>query len=217
MKERQYDAMKSAPPARLGLMVNDTWQSDPKRLAIVMARYKFVSKMLAGKKRVAEVGCGDGWASRIVKQTVDDLWLYDFDKAFIDDIYSRQNPDWPVIARVQNILDGKLEDAPFDAVYSLDVMEHIKPQDERKYLKNIAASLSPNGVFIVGMPSMQSQLYASPQSKEGHVNCHSGDALKSVLEKHFDNVFLFSMSDEVIHTGFYPMAHYLMGVCCAPR
>jgi hypothetical protein len=26
-------------------------------------------------------------------------------------------------------------------------------------------------------------------------------------------VFLFSMNDEVVHTGFYPMAHYLFAVC----
>ena len=24
------------------------------------------------------------------------------------------------------------------------------------------------------------------------------------------NVFLFSMNDEIIHTGFYPLAHYLV-------
>jgi hypothetical protein len=24
---------------------------------------------------------------------------------------------------------------------------------------------------------------------------------------------VFSMNDEVVHTGFYPMAHYLLAVC----
>lgn len=220
MKEHQYEALidRAADKVEwLGLMANDTWQRDPRRMAITLSRYKFVSKMLAGKKKVAELGCGDGFASRIVKQTVDELHLYDFDKTFIDDIYNRMHPDWPVKARVHDILDGKLEEAPFDAIFSLDVMEHIRPEDERKYLRNIAASLHPNGVFIVGMPSLESQKYASAQSRTGHINCHSGDALKDLLGRQFHNVFLFSMNDEVIHTGFYPMAHYLMGVCCGVR
>jgi hypothetical protein len=30
-------------------------------------------------------------------------------------------------------------------------------------------------------------------------------------------VFVFSMNDEVVHTGFYPMAHYLLAVACHRR
>jgi hypothetical protein len=28
------------------------------------------------------------------------------------------------------------------------------------------------------------------------------------------NVFIFSMNDEVVHTGFHPLAHYLRALCC---
>lgn len=221
MKERQYDKLLDTAAQGIeyfGLMSNDTWKNDPKRLMIAMARYKFVSKMLADKFKVAEVGCGDGFYSRIVKQAVGELWLYDFDKIFIDEVYRRKNKDFPVAARVHDIVKwGPLEETPFDAIYSLDVMEHIPEDDEYKYLFNIARSLKPSGVFIVGMPSLESQPYASPQSKIGHVNCMSGDDLKMKLEKVYQNVFLFSMNDEVIHTGFYPMAHYLMAICTGPK
>ena len=30
-------------------------------------------------------------------------------------------------------------------------------------------------------------------------------------------LFSFSMNDEVVHTGFLPMAHYLIALCCEPR
>ena len=52
------------------------------------------------------------------------------------------------------------------------------------------------------MPSLESQKYASKQSKEGHVNCKSGENLKKLLNKYFINNFVFSMNDEVVHTGF---------------
>jgi len=69
----------------------------------------------------------------------------------------------------------------------------------------------------VGMPSLESQAHASPQSKEGHVNCKTGKDLKRLMQDYFHNVFLFSMNDEVVHTGFYPMAHYLIAVCTTLR
>ena len=119
---------------------------------------------------------------------------------------------WNFKAKVHDLLSGKL-DGRYDAIYSLDVMEHIHPSNENLYIENLAAALDSNGVLIVGMPSLESQKYASPPSKAGHINCKSGNDLKSVMEKFFYNVFLFSMNDEVVHTGFSPMAHYLFAVC----
>ena len=36
--------------------------------------------------------------------------------------------------------------------------------------------------------------------------------LKQMLDRRFRNGFLYSMNDEVVHTGFSPMAHYLIAV-----
>jgi 2-polyprenyl-3-methyl-5-hydroxy-6-metoxy-1,4-benzoquinol methylase len=105
----------------------------------------------------------------------------------------------------------------FDAVYALDVLEHITEQEEDRFIANMIASLTSTGIAIFGMPSLESQSYASPQSKAGHVNCKSGEVLKRTMERYFHTVFVFSMNDEVVHTGFYPMAHYLLAVCCHRR
>ena len=47
------------------------------------------------------------------------------------------------------------------------------------------------------------------------VNCKDGDDFKAAMEKWFGHVFMFSMNDEVVHTGFSPMAHYIFGVGCS--
>lgn len=96
-------------------------------------------------------------------------------------------------------------------------MEHIPKAKEASYLKNICASLTENGICIIGIPSIESQIYASADSKLEHVNCKTGEDLKKSLEKYFNQAFLFSMNDEVVHTGFYKMAHYLMALCCNPK
>ena len=41
----------------LGPMMNQVWHDDPRRLTFVLARYKFVAKMLSGKERALEIGC----------------------------------------------------------------------------------------------------------------------------------------------------------------
>ena len=220
-KETQYNDLLAVEAeigrTPLGLMTNQVWHDDPRRLAFVLARYKFVSKMFSGKKKVAELGCGDAFGSRIVQQEVGELHVYDFDPIFIDDINARQNARWKLSAHVHDILDGMLPHAPFDAIYSLDVMEHIEQAREQVYIKNLKASLAEHGLLIIGMPSLESQAHASPQSKIGHINCKSGKVLKATLEEHFHNVLLFSMNDETVHTGFSPMAHYLLLVCSGKK
>jgi 2-polyprenyl-3-methyl-5-hydroxy-6-metoxy-1,4-benzoquinol methylase len=215
-KEPQYDALVSLKKDKglttLGMMNNQVWHDDPRRLVFTLSRYKFVAKLLSGKLRALEVGCGDAFASRIVKQEVQSLTVLDFDPIFIADIEARADEQWPMQAKVHDMLEGGYPEK-FDAIYSLDVLEHIEQANEIQFIENIISSLDDNGVLIVGMPSLESQSHASIQSKIGHVNCKSGKDLKALFDKYFHNVFLFSMNDEVVHTGFRPMAHYVIVVC----
>ena len=219
-KEPQYEALVTLKKGKglttLGMMNNQVWHDDPRRLVFTLSRYKFVAKLLAGKQRALEVGCGDAFASRIVKQEVESLTVLDFDPIFVADIQSRADPLWPMHSAVHDMLSGPYP-GTFDAIYSLDVLEHIEQANEMQFVENIIRSLSANGVLIVGMPSLESQAYASVQSKLGHVNCKSGKDLKTLFERYFHNVFLFSMNDEVVHTGFTPLAHYVIAVCTTPK
>lgn len=219
-KEPQYrfllDLDESGERQRFGLMSSGTWLQDPKRLAFLLSRYKFVARMLDGADNVLEIGCADGFGSRIVRQAVQNLTATDFDPVFIADAERVMDPRWPINFTVHDILAGPLN-GDYDAIYALDVLEHIDPAKEQRFLINTRLSLSDDGVCILGMPSLESQKFASPASIAGHVNCQSGSTLQRTLLGHFRNVFMFSMNDEVVHTGFMPMAHYLMAVCVSPR
>jgi len=220
-KESQYqfevEMAQQQGLARFGIMSNQTWRDDPRHLLFVLSRYKFVAKMLSGKQRVLEIGCADAFGTRLVMQEVGSVTAIDFDPVFIEDARDRMTTDaWACECRIHDILDGPVA-GHFDAAYSLDVLEHIPPAREDRFLHNIAESVRETGVVILGSPSLQSQVYASKGSKEGHVNCKDGMDLKHLLERHFDNVFLFSMNDEVVHTGYYPMAHYLFAICAGRK
>jgi 2-polyprenyl-3-methyl-5-hydroxy-6-metoxy-1,4-benzoquinol methylase len=202
--------------AQFGVMSNQVWHDDPKRLVFLLSRYKFVGKMVAGRKKVLEVGCADAFGTRVVQAEVGRVTAIDIDPLFIADAKERQDPKWRMNLDVHDMLSGPYP-GDFDAAYSLDVLEHIPPEDETRFLANVVASLKPEGTLIIGMPSLTSQDYASPQSKIGHINCKHAPDIKALMERFFHNVFMFSMNDEVVHTGFYPMAHYYFALCCGKR
>ena len=191
-------------------MTADYWERDPKRLAFVLARYKFVARMLEAFGRVLEVGCADGFGSRIVRQHVGELTAVDIDAASIEEAKRGGSKVWPVTFWEHDILAKALPG--FDAVYALDVLEHIEPEMSNQFLCRLRQCAS---VAVIGMPSLESQAYASELSRKGHVNCMRGPDLKRALQRQWPNVFMFSMSDEVVHTGFQPMAHYRMALAVA--
>lgn len=214
--QRSLELVKDGRLTSLGLMTNQAWQDDPKHLLFTLSRYKFVAKMLAEREHVLEVGCADAFGTRIVVQAVKKLTATDFDPVFVKDVLNRMDPRWKFECKTHDMLASPFPGA-FDAAYALDVIEHIPPADELAFVGNMVKSLAPHGMLILGTPSLQSQIYAGPASKAGHVNCKTGDTLRALLAQFFHNILVFSMNDEVVHTGYYPMAHYLLGLGCTRK
>lgn len=204
------DSYNELGPVRMGIMTSHCWREDPKRVLFVLARYKFIAKMLSGFNEVLEVGCGDGFGSGIVLQEVGKVHGVDIEPAFIENCLNERHSD-RVSFEVADLTSSPVSPKR-DAAYSLDVLEHIDKTKEDLFMKNIANSIKDDGVCILGMPSLESQAYASEWSKMEHVNCKSGKDFKRFMQNYYKNVFLFSMNDEVVHTGFSPMAHYLIGI-----
>jgi 2-polyprenyl-3-methyl-5-hydroxy-6-metoxy-1,4-benzoquinol methylase len=200
-------------PPELGPMTGQVWREDPRRLVFLLARYKFVSKMLAGKKSAVEFGCGDAFGMRIVTQTVGSVHGIDFDPVFVE--WARSVAEHEQLACTYSEIDFIKETPPgrYDASYSLDVIEHIPEDLEGRYVDHLADVLEPHGICIVGTPNIAAHAYASPVSLGGHINLKSADTLRSTLVRRFENAFIFSMNDEVVHTGFSPMAHYFFALC----
>lgn len=199
-----YDACHAA-----GGMTMYEWERDPKRLAFILARYKFVAKMFAGKDDVLEVGCADGYGSRVVRQEVRRLTAIDLDVQSIEEALRKNySPRWPIDYCVHDMLKSPMRN--FDAAFALDVLEHIEPRREKRFLTHLAASAP---VLIIGMPSLESQQYASKLSKEGHVNCKTAEQLRATMLRYYREVFLFGMNDEVLHVGYERMRQYHFALC----
>ena len=187
----------------IGSMHAASFATDPKHLGFVLRRYHFVARMLHGAERVLEVGCGDGTGAQIVKQAVDE-WIG------IDREPSSVGALW-------DILSGPFNTEPIDAVYALDVLEHIPSLQEDWAITNMRYHLTRFGVCIIGMPSAESQEHASRLSKQHHVNCKTEDELRATMLRHFHAVFMFGLNDYTLHDGYGPMCHYRLAVCVGGR
>jgi len=219
-REPQYqeclDAVAERGFERLGLRGSHSWHDDPRHLLFRLSRYKFVAKMLAGSEHVLEIGCGDAFGTRLVQQEVKKVSATDFDEVFLEDVRARMVDRWRFDVFTHDLLAEPIKGS-YDGVFALDVLEHIAPSDEHVFLKNGFSPLTAHGVAIIGMPSLESQVYASPTSRAGHVNCKTMPDLKATMQRYFHNVFMFSMNDEVVHTGYHKTAHYLFALGCSKK
>ncbi|WP_421934310.1 class I SAM-dependent methyltransferase [Phenylobacterium sp.] len=211
-----YTVQEQIGETRFGVLKNWEWYDDPKRILFSMSRYKFVAKMFTGRRNVLEVGCGDGFNAPIVRQAVENLTITDFDPLFIADAKSRVRDRWPYDAVVVDVLKDEFP-GRYDGIYSLDMLEHIDSAQEQIVLQKVVRALTDDGAVIIGMPSLESQAYASEPSRLGHINCKSGPDLEALMKAYFHNVFMFSMNDELVHTGYHKMAHYLIALACQKK
>lgn len=211
--QSQIDDFQRMGPATMGPWTSHIWRTDPRHIGFLLARYKFVAKMLSGKKRVLEVGCGDAVGTPVVLQTVGNVHGIDFEPLVLNDAIKRYASEGISNASfsVHDMLKGPIKNT-FDAAFSLDVIEHIPQDMELIFVKNIVSSLTDDAVLIMGTPNITANEYASPASKEGHINLKSAETLKKLLIDSFHNVFIFSMNDEVVYTGYSPMSHYLLAM-----
>jgi len=203
-------------PVILGELSSDTYKNDPMHLCFALSRYKFCARMLNGLDTVIEVGIGDGLGSPIIAKSVNQLICTDIHQEMLKNVQLRNSLFENITFEYFNFIQSSYSTS-VDGIYLVDVIEHIYLQEEQKFMSNLVRSLKRTGVMIIGTPNKSAKQYASEQSRNAHVNLKDYEALMQLGHTYFENVFLFGMNDEVLHTGYYPMCHYLWILCTNPK
>jgi 2-polyprenyl-3-methyl-5-hydroxy-6-metoxy-1,4-benzoquinol methylase len=195
----------------LGRYLAYWFEHTPRRALHYSSYYKFAAKMIGRNKRVLDVGCSEGLGTWMLAAECGFARGLDSDEEAI----AVAKSNWPE-DRAEFLCADFLQTPPgqWDAVVSFDVIEHIMPENAGRFLERTAANLTRHGVALVGTPSITGQVYASEVSKAGHVNVYSADRLEAEMRRYFGHVFMFGANDEVVHTGYAPMAHYLIALAC---
>jgi len=190
------------------------FRNDPKRLGFVLSRYKFAAKMAAKGRRVLELGCSEGMGAPMIAEFARNYTGVDMDADAIR--VAERNWAGERMRFVEDDFLGKVY-GTFDAVVSFDVVEHVVPESESLFFDTVHRNLDDDGIAVIGTPNVAAAAHASEASAAGHVNLFSAERLKAAMQTLFHNTFIFCVNDEIVHTGFWPMAHYLIGVGCYKR
>ncbi|HSX24412.1 MAG TPA: methyltransferase domain-containing protein [Candidatus Andersenbacteria bacterium] len=189
----------------------------PRHVLYSLAYHKFAAKMIGEKKDILDIGCSEGLGTMLLAEFANYVLGVDIDEAAIESAkknFAREHVEFQIIDLLKTNINKT-----FDAAVSFDVIEHIYPEHAAAFIDAYANHLNPEGVAIIGTPNITSNQYANARTQSGHVNLYSAERLREEVGRRFKNVFMFSVNDEVIHTGFSPMAHYLiaMGVGVKPQ
>ena len=195
-------------PVCLGPFITAALRDDPRWLCFHLSRYKAASRLLPQPSaNVLELGCGEGLGTAILAQSAAQCTAVD------------GNPQAIAAAKGLGVPVKFIEDAflgkrygQFRACVSLDVLEHFPQQQEEAFLQTCLDNLTQDGLCILGTPNITAARYASPLSRKTHINLYDAQRLRSLLARGFQNVLVFGMNDEVLHTGYYAMCHYLLGI-----
>jgi 2-polyprenyl-3-methyl-5-hydroxy-6-metoxy-1,4-benzoquinol methylase len=198
-----------------GRYVSYWFDHTPRRALYHLSYYKFAAKLIGSRQRVLDVGCSEGLGTWLLAKECGYAKGLDLDEAAIEIAQGNWGAEDIVDFACEDVLTAEVGE--WNATTSFDVVEHILPDHANAFFRVIAGGLDADGMCIVGTPSLEGQRYASAVSREGHVNLYDGPRLEEALSAHFEYTFLFGANDEVVHSGFPPMCHYLIGVGVKPR
>ena len=205
----------TVPRLTLGANTSAVLATDPKLLLFTLSKYKFAAKMLEGL-RIIELGCMDATGTLLLHSMVSEVVALDFYHPHVEDCLSIQSQGYLPRARFlhRDILDHQPDlVGQFGGCVSFDVLEHLDPSHTELFFSRASSLLSKHGTFICGIPSLQSQAYASEINRQAHINCMEFEQLIQHARAVFANVYPFGLNDEVVHTGFHPMCQYNIVVC----
>lgn len=111
-----------------------------------------IGQYLPERGRVLDIGCGFGLFSLYYAQIHPELEITGFDLSpgrveMAKRAAAKIGADRASF-RVQNAIDLRAEER-FDAIYMLDVIHHVGPENVTKLLSEVRASLAPGGVLLV--------------------------------------------------------------------
>lgn len=210
-----YTKIDKQKAIELGSYVSYWHHYSPRSMLHSMSYYKFAAKMIGSGKRVLDIGCNEGFGSYLLAKECGYVLGVDFDEEALK--MAKKNFCGEQTEFVcQNFLDYRATQK-FDGVATFDVIEHILPHHSEAFIRNIASSLTKEGIAVIGTPSLVSDQFASEVTRKSHINLYDHERLEKELLQHFSHVFLFAANDELIHTGYLPLAHHYIAVACGPK
>jgi len=187
-------------------------KNNPLMATIKLARYKFVAKILQSNDRALEIGCCDGVSTNFFSQYCKKIDGIDIDSQAL----MEARAEFPHISFREADVTQLSADKKYDTILMIDFIEHIEKEDAIILLEKCKTLLTDRGMIVIGTPSKHFELYRAEHNKSHHKHEYYPDELREMLDDHFARTMMFSMNDEVVHTGNEKLAWYIFTISSYP-
>jgi SAM-dependent methyltransferase len=151
----------------------------------------FLAKRVASGKSVLDIGCGEGYGSNLLAEVASRVVGIDLSPQAIEHARTRyQQPN--LNFEVADCRKTGFPDAGFDLIVCFEMIEHI--EEHHQLLSEVKRLLRPGGCFVVSSPDKAVYSEAQGYQNPFHVKELYGGEFKSLLEKNFARVKIFSQN-----------------------
>ena len=194
-----------------GKMGDQKWMiENPLMTTIKFSRFKFASKLISQNDTLLDIGCGQGLSSIFFS----DYCKFVYGVDLLSDFLNHDRKNIKFIKKSIFNIHKKNFNRKINIITLIDFIEHFKKSDGALILSKCSKLLEKKGgTLIIGTPSVYSSKYRSKRSKKQHIHEYDGMELKNLCSQYFNRTFLFSMNDELVHTGFYKLAWFNFIIC----
>lgn len=143
----------------------------------VKSAARFLLKELQEGARILDIGIGEGWIEELLIPRKVKLYGNDISPEAIKNIKKRFKGNFSV----QSLYNMSYKKNYFDAIFLLEVLEHVPPRKTLSVLKHIHSLLKPEGIFVISVP-LNEGLEKMKNNPNGHVRVYSPDLIKAELD-----------------------------------
>jgi 2-polyprenyl-3-methyl-5-hydroxy-6-metoxy-1,4-benzoquinol methylase len=155
-----------------------------------LAAYEFALSRLRPGDRVLDLGCGTGYGTALLAGKCARVTGADYSQEAIDYASARYSAGNCAFRRA-DALDTGLAEAGFDAVCSIQVIEHLA--DQEGFLREVLRILAPGGSFIAATPNKATYFPEQEVGFSFHCKEYHAPELKDFLSRFFQSVELYGL------------------------
>jgi O-antigen biosynthesis protein len=162
-------------------------QTDPLLALEHYHRYHFASRF-ARNRRILDIGCGEGYGSAFLAQQANAVIGIDRDQATIGHARNKYSSIPNLTFEVGNCEEIRKDEQSFDMAVSFELLEHLDPDNQVKFLQSVQRMLKPDGLFLVSSPERDEYAATYQARNEFHKHEMTVTELKAFLCTFFRHV-----------------------------
>lgn len=140
--------------------------------------YELAAGYIKKWMKVLDIACGDGYGTKVLAKHCREIYGADIDRNIIE--YNRiNNGSSNIKYHVKDVTKLSYNDNEFDAVTSMETLEHV---DTQKYFEELYRVLKPDGILILSTPQ---NIFGEVPTNSSHVREYSMAELVKLCEIYF--------------------------------